>query len=274
MQKTLESFIDPANIPVKYGGLLEFKFGDTPILDPAMEHVVKWEAGHSEFPHGPAYWINKQGAKVEGKLGEESNEIQAIAVGSVGGKERKETVCTVTRTLLTHDGLTKGLSNGQYIDSRLAKLKSGNESAANLRVPTKEQLEAPTVPSTPANELQDPIISSQQPAKVEQPTTLEVPSSNPAPDSAPASKPELHVQEGELVPATRPEPSRFVTAQEGLPSVGGLILTEKSGHVEGAAMNGNGNGNGNGPHQTKIANMLDPNLDVEPAGAGVKAEEK
>lgn len=217
MQKTLESFIDPANIPVKYGGQLEFKFGDLPILDPALANVIKWEVGKQDFPHGPMYWTNKNGDKVEGKLGEETNEISAHLAGSVGGVQREAEVCTVIRTLGVNediDGVTNGHATAGTAAAQLKKLNTATEKAAQLNsklklqesglfVPTKAMLEAPTQPPTPAKEL----------------------------------------QEGELVPATRPEPEGFVTADEGglgEKGVEGLSLNEKSGDLTNGSANGNG----------------------------------
>jgi len=242
MQKTLESFIDPVNIPKKYGGQLDFTFGDLPVFDPAITKIVKWEGENKDFPHGPMYWRNTQGERVEGKLGEETREMTALAVGSVGGKQRDESVCTVTRTLGVDqdvDGLTNGHVTAGTTAALLEKARTATESEdqnqnqnqslnqdpaaaarPNTLVPTKSQLEAPTVPTTPAHEL----------------------------------------QEGDLVPATRPEPQRFVTADEGISALAGKVegveLSEKSGNVV-------GNGiatNGNGPHSTSTASKLDPNV--------------
>lgn len=251
MQKTLESFIDPANIPIKYGGQLDFKFGDLPILDPILAKVTQWEDGKKDFPHGPMYWTNKKGHKVEGKLGEGSIEIAAHLAGSVNGELRTEEVCTVTRTLGINediDGVTNGHITAGTTAAQLAKLNTAatvpveDESnskpelqESGLLVPTASMLEAPTQPTTPAKEL----------------------------------------QEGELVPATRPEPERFVTAHDGgkvEEAVKGLSLNEKSGNLD---LNGSANGNGElkGPHATQIANLLDPNVAVAPVGAGLKVEE-
>lgn len=85
VKSTLESFIEPHNIPKKYGGTLEFEFGDLPALDPALEAVTLWntEAGTPDFPHGPMYWVKSK----------DQESIQAIAVGSNGAIERREEVC-------------------------------------------------------------------------------------------------------------------------------------------------------------------------------------
>ena len=46
------------NIPKKYGGQLDYKFGDMPMVDPAIEKMMEWRAGPvegvgSRIPIGP-----------------------------------------------------------------------------------------------------------------------------------------------------------------------------------------------------------------------------
>ncbi|KAI6715066.1 phosphatidylinositol transporter [Diplocarpon mali] len=245
-QKTLESFIDPANIPVKYGGKLEFVFGDLPVLDPALTKVVEWEEGKKDFPHGPMYWTNKKGQPVEGKHVEDEREIAAKSVGSVKGKQRNDEVCTLKYILGGNDDID-GVTNGHAAAAGTAQIlnTASTESEDNkpelqpsgLIVPTRAQLEAPTQPPTPAQEVQESELVT-----------------------ASKTEPSAHeVQEGELVPADRPEPQRFVTAAEG------LSLNEKSGNL---SPNGSVNGEVKGPHSTATANKLDPNLTVPAAEAG------
>ncbi|KAK9372070.1 uncharacterized protein V1513DRAFT_487325 [Lipomyces chichibuensis] len=87
MISTLDAFIDPANLPKKYGGKLDFEFGQMPVLDPALKNVLKWEGLHTHFPHGPIYWRDN------------GDHIVATAIGSVDHKERRETICTVRKTM-------------------------------------------------------------------------------------------------------------------------------------------------------------------------------
>lgn len=98
VKTTLESFIEPANIPKKYGGELEFEFGDHPNLDPAVQDVTEWEIGSHDFPYGPVRWVNLEpGVRWEDSRGGEK--MKAVAVGSVDEKQRKQDICTVTRKL-------------------------------------------------------------------------------------------------------------------------------------------------------------------------------
>lgn len=108
MKTTLEAFIDPKNIPKKYGGELEFQFGDMPILDPELEKVLEWEGGRKDFPQGPMFW-QMEGEKMRG-----------VAVGSVGegGVMRREDVCLVRRPVFepepqaVHAHVEVGKENG------------------------------------------------------------------------------------------------------------------------------------------------------------------
>ncbi|KAA8571284.1 hypothetical protein EYC84_000609 [Monilinia fructicola] len=93
VKSTLESFIEPRNIPKKYGGELDFEFGDMPTLDPALAAVTSWDEATPGFPGGPMYWVNTK----------DQESIQAIAVGSKEEKERREEVCTIKKTIKDND---------------------------------------------------------------------------------------------------------------------------------------------------------------------------
>jgi len=213
VKKTLESFIDPKNIPKKYGGELEFHFGDQPVLDPHLANVLKWEGDKKIFPQGPIYWVNKT---------KDGKEIEGLAVGSAGGKERRENFCTVTKVLKDDEDL-KG-ANGYIEKNRYG----GHLRPELLRAPT----ETPSEVYVPAQSEKSEVAAKDPPAEEDTPVV---------------------VQEGELIPATRPEPVKFHTAAEGLET---LSLNEKSGNLS------NGTANGNGPHSTRTANLLDPNIKV------------
>jgi hypothetical protein len=227
MKKTLESFIDPANIPKKYGGQLDFHFGDMPVLDPHLQSVLEWENGNKDFPHGPMYWIDGKGQKEIGEV--ESAKIRAIAAGTRdGGKERKEEICIVT-TIHSEEKV-----NGNAGQSESEKV--------NEIVPTRPELL--TVPTGLEDaETEPPSTGAPSVATTEAESELE--------------KEKHAVQDGEVVPASRPEPVSFVTAMEGVHK---LDLNEKPGNVaNGIAFT---NGEAKGPHMTNTANLLDPNLHV------------
>ncbi|KAJ6786323.1 hypothetical protein PWT90_10364 [Aphanocladium album] len=86
---TLETFIEKRNIPKKYGGDLDYNFGQLGIPDPAWDGVVEWDNGYNSFPSGPMIWED-----VVGK----PDRVQCIALGYKDGKPRRERICTIPRT--------------------------------------------------------------------------------------------------------------------------------------------------------------------------------
>ena len=85
----LTQFIDIADIPKAYGGELEWGFFDNPIWDDEIMRICRFENGHETFPPGPVWW-----KPVEGTGGKQ---LECVAYGTKGGKDRKERVCTITR---------------------------------------------------------------------------------------------------------------------------------------------------------------------------------
>jgi hypothetical protein len=125
METTLKQFIDPANIPKKYGGELDFNWGDYPKLDPILKDVVTWQNGFTDFPPGPMYWHDK------------GDSIELEAVGSEGGVQRSKIVCTVRKTHLARQAEDDAAGV-----SRPATAE-GNASLGDLlKVPTIEEASA------------------------------------------------------------------------------------------------------------------------------------
>jgi hypothetical protein len=122
------AFIDPANIPKKYGGELDFKFGDMPIPDPAWKDTIQWEGDFTDFPGGPLYWIH----------GDE-DKMQALAVGSIEEHQRKEAVCIVGSTPPTDDKTT----NGHAVEGK--ELKDTVAQNGNIVTATTEVLDGLTL---------------------------------------------------------------------------------------------------------------------------------
>ncbi|KAL9066009.1 MAG: hypothetical protein Q9161_007860 [Pseudevernia consocians] len=85
---TLKSFIDIANIPKKYGGELDFECGKMPVLDQQVRDCLSISGGPDTerlFLSAPVRWIDAG----------EDGEMTALGVGSIDGKQRKETVATL-----------------------------------------------------------------------------------------------------------------------------------------------------------------------------------
>ena len=256
MKKTLETFIDPENIPKKYGGKLDFKFGDMPVLDPAIERALKWEGDNKAFPGGPMFWVHK---KVGGNVQEGSgNEMEAIAVGSSAGKERRERICTITK-MLAETEVTDGM-NGHATASAEGTKKHPETRPEFLSVPTAHD----GVPTQAQTQMQTQTQPQAQPESesMREPKTETEAKTNGTNPTMTESGEQIEVQEGDLVPASRPEPVRFVTASDGLES---LTLNEKSGGV----LDDDGQGKVMGPHLTQTANLLDPNVSIGGASKGL-----
>ncbi len=90
MKSTLEQYIDPANIPKKYGGKLNWDWGSLPNLDPAIENALTWkhpvksEHGQNVFPPGPVKWMETP-----------EGDMVALAVGSERGRQRNQEVAVL-----------------------------------------------------------------------------------------------------------------------------------------------------------------------------------
>ncbi|EFY99862.1 CRAL/TRIO domain protein [Metarhizium robertsii] len=88
VKPTLEAFIEPRNIPKKYGGELDFSFGQLSVPDPSWEGVVAWENGYSSFPSGPLLWEDVDDGK----------RAACVALGKDKGAARNVRICTVPKT--------------------------------------------------------------------------------------------------------------------------------------------------------------------------------
>jgi hypothetical protein len=208
------------NIPKKYGGQLEFAFGDMPILDPALEKVLSWEGDRKDFPQGPMYWVHRDGKP----------EMEAIARGTVDEKERKESVCVVKKLLRDDEDLAPVATNGHAVSPT-------DKDGKLMPLPDSVLLNAPTAPPSAAASTTNLTAIHEQEKPV--------------------------VQAGEVVPASRPEPVSFVTAQDGLNE---LTLNEKSGNLA--------NGTANGGHVTDLAPKLDPAVNGNGNVAAVPIKEE
>lgn len=85
MLPTLREHIDTANIPKRYGGQFECGHGMLPDLDGEVRSALGWSDGDKgALPRGPIKWTEDEGGV-----------RAAVAVGSVKGAERRETVAVL-----------------------------------------------------------------------------------------------------------------------------------------------------------------------------------
>lgn len=87
---TLLEFVDRADIPKKYGGDLDFEFGDLPNIDQGIHANLKWinpttEKNRNTFPTGPIKWAPSP----------TTGAMTATAVGSVNGQLRSIEVASI-----------------------------------------------------------------------------------------------------------------------------------------------------------------------------------
>ncbi|KAM0261516.1 hypothetical protein ACHAQJ_002199 [Trichoderma viride] len=87
VKPTLEAFIDPKNIPKKYGGELDYSFGQLGNPDPAWEGVISWEKGYKSFPSGPLLWEDVPG----------EDRLACVRLGAENGKALREVICTLPK---------------------------------------------------------------------------------------------------------------------------------------------------------------------------------
>lgn len=111
MTATLKRYVDEENFPKKYGGKLEWKFGDMPNLEPAIADAMTWKEdirqnGNRTFPTGPIRWeYNEYG------------DMEATAIGSENGKPRRRVIAQ----LKAQSGVTRlALSAGRIHSQQLA----------------------------------------------------------------------------------------------------------------------------------------------------------
>lgn len=137
---TLEKYIDPENIPKKYGGRLDWSWGDLPYIEPALNNALTWKNpargshGNHGFPAGPVRWI----ATADGSM-------EAIAVGSMRGQRRREVIATLP-----------GPKAGVAVPSTPLAYEALDETGHSTH-PAEDQEYFPSSGQTPPDEIDDPI---------------------------------------------------------------------------------------------------------------------
>lgn len=86
MAPTLAKYVDMDNVPKKYGGNLEWQFGDMPNLEPAIVNSLRWkevieQKGHKTLPIGPIRWEY-----------DEDGDLVATAIGTQNSKPRSQVI--------------------------------------------------------------------------------------------------------------------------------------------------------------------------------------
>jgi hypothetical protein len=151
---TLSQYIDPDNIPKKYGGNLDFTWGDMPHLEPDIESAVTWvhpdvQHGKNTVPIGPIKWEkNADGS------------MTAVAIGTENGQPRQRTVFTIPSPV--NAKIKEPVVNTPIDEAELALTTVGtatqpSESAtAAADIDTPPSDDSPATSSTPKPEPQAP----------------------------------------------------------------------------------------------------------------------
>ncbi|KAM4058873.1 CRAL/TRIO domain-containing protein [Hirsutella rhossiliensis] len=87
VKAALEAVIDSRDIPVKYGGELDFAYGQQPALDPAIDSLLDWEPGFDKFPICPVLWEDT----------DDGERIACFTCGTKDGQPRRQRVCTMRK---------------------------------------------------------------------------------------------------------------------------------------------------------------------------------
>lgn len=193
----LTSYIDPANIPRKYGGTLDFGWGDSPNLDPVIRDAADWEGADTQnaaFPKGPAYWRPIDGGK----------RLECVAVGSVDKVERCVRVCTIPVP---------------YPDGPEGQGATAANGAAVPAVTTSEAKEAPALAPAPTPAAEPPVAAA---------STLD-------PATAAATDPTSPADEEFKTPLSSPlvSATQELSLQDEKKLNGDAAVSEKVGEVEG-----------------------------------------
>lgn len=140
---TLSDFMEIQDIPKKYGGQLDYTFGQMPNLAAGgMGEMVEWAEGMEKgmLPAGPIKWERA-----------ENGDMVMVNVGSVGGVEKRDVIGTVKRQweeVLFPGRKVQGTANGE---GKAQAEAGGAGSAASTLAPTDTVPSAPTSAGPPVS---------------------------------------------------------------------------------------------------------------------------
>lgn len=139
---TLKQYIDIDNIPKKYGGNLDFEWGQMPNLEPQIEAALKWENpatqnGKNTFPIGPIAW--EKG---------DNGALKAVAVGQENGQPRRTTIFTIPNPV-NGNNKNEPVVNTPITEQELALTSVGTSTQpADSEIPNTDSLSPPSDSST------------------------------------------------------------------------------------------------------------------------------
>jgi hypothetical protein len=162
---TLSQYIHPDNIPKKYGGNLDFNWGDMPHLEPEIESAIKWvdpdtQRGQKTLPIGPMIWEKSQ-----------DGVMTAIAVGTEKGQPRRRTIFTIPNPVNAKP--KADIPNTPIDEAELALTTVGTATQPPDPDPATVDLEpspsdTPTASETPRSDIDLPIREGTSHTRFEQ----------------------------------------------------------------------------------------------------------
>jgi hypothetical protein len=141
---TLSQYIDIDNIPKKYGGNLDFEWGQMPNLESELDASLQWENpatqnGKNTFPIGPIAW--EKG---------ENGALKAVAVGHENGQPRHKTIFTIPNPV--NGNKDSPVVNTPITEQELALTSVGTSTQpADSDIPNSDSLSPPSDSPTPSS---------------------------------------------------------------------------------------------------------------------------
>ncbi|KAM0790091.1 hypothetical protein ACM66B_005419 [Microbotryomycetes sp. NB124-2] len=137
---TLSSVIDIENIPIAYGGQLDWKFGDEPSLDREMRDKL----GYEKLPRGPFRFDEEGGVKLVGS-GRTDEEVEVYS------RERRQM-----------ESATAGSEAEKEVAQPQVQQAETNTTTEDARQEREQQEQAPSAQNVP-NELPAIVVDSPSP---------------------------------------------------------------------------------------------------------------
>lgn len=226
---TLQSYMDPSSIPKKYGGQLDWGWGDMPDLDEETREALERD-GHKGWVKGPALWLNNERIVVGSENGKarrsdkEVAEMKPIVYAAdyteepVHPEKRRASVISSHRKSLATVDKSRSESPSTLVEE---KEKEGAVAAAAVAAAGAGTTVAAATVAEPASEPTHPAAEAQA-----QPSTPEkaIPS-HLAPDSirtSPMGDSQVHLPDSQpAAPATTAEYISPTPSRQHLPPTSG-----------------------------------------------------
>ena len=114
MKPTLEKYIDIENIPVKYGGKLEYEWGMMPLLEPAIAETLTWKEdgpllkGCRTIPTGPIKWRGTgRGDRLGADVTHAAGGLEMVAAGAEDGTKRDKVLASIQSSFSDMHGISR-----------------------------------------------------------------------------------------------------------------------------------------------------------------------